>query len=47
MEGQVLQAFCCPGQGIGVPQDGFEGHDLASSCCSHQFPAATLGIRPS
>jgi len=31
----------------GCPGAGFEGHELASPCCSHQFPAATLGIRPS
>lgn len=30
---------------LGCPGTGFEGHELASSCHSRQFPAATLGIR--
>lgn len=32
---------------LGCPGAGFDGHDLASPCRSHQSPAATLGIRPS
>lgn len=30
-----------------MQEAGFEGHDLAPSCRSHRFPAATSGVRPS